>query len=463
MDGGDMSPVVRLLASYPAALVPAETELLLLDDEPGNEERRQFAQELREALPELGLGELTVTLEPVDLPHGATDLDDLYRAVWPLIQRLGRNRDRELVIHFSSGTPAMQFTLTLAAYCSRRAVAKLYETSPRGGVKEMTLPYVLAAREIRGRDHAAPVNRLSREARKSLQDNTVVDNLAVQTAYSALFKAARSGHWPPPRIRIHGPSGSGKWHAAKQFALWRDRPQVMLQDGVDDLEIPEEATVLIRHLDRWSPNGLRRLALLSETRDDIALVASFRSDRAPHAPLRALEESGLLGAAQIEMPALGGRDDVQAVGEAIARQLGMADGKLRARMATEWISDTYPGGMHDLKSLLATAGLQSGGKHAEFSAFNRASQLRKGDDMLDRAWDKLVALANGGSDIGMDELVKWIEYALVFKTRQLVSSQEKTGERLGISQPRVSEILRNRPDAVGQWFGASAGREPSDG
>ncbi|MGH6829624.1 MAG: hypothetical protein ACREDG_00505, partial [Methylocella sp.] len=346
-DGRECSPILRLLlgmSKFEPYIPPARTRLLLFDDRPGETERRSFCERLQQALPALGLSELQLERRDIILPEGPTDLNALYEGVWAALPRTGLKSVDEVVFHITSGTYGMQLTLLLAAYCRPLDQWRLIETSREQGVREVRPPYVLAAREIHGRG-ALPNAKLAKEARRLLLPDTVIDDPLVAARYVEIHKAAKNTRIPS-RLLVRGPVGSGKWHACRQFARWRGAETAEWLNPGDAPDLPKGATLLIRHLDLWPEPTLRRLTLLAAERPDLAMAATFRTDLTPVAPLDVLAREGLRGAGQINLPALGSRTDVAALGEAVARRLGLPDGKLKERLHYEFLyelqTDVYP-------------------------------------------------------------------------------------------------------------------------
>lgn len=440
--GEDISPILRLLTGLPGGLQPQRTRLMLFDDDVApKRERREFCERLAAALPELGLAGLTIDRRPIAMPAGPTDLNCLYEAVWAAIPKSGPDRADEVVFHFSSGTPAMKLTLLLAANCLRLDKVRVIETSSQRHVLEVRLPYVLAAREIRERERAHARPTLSADGRKGLLPETVIDDPLVEAAYAALYKAATERK-RPARVLVRGPEGSGKWHAARQCARWRGAGTVHWLEAGNGPDLPPDATVLIRHLDTWPAGALGRLTLLAAERPDLAIVATLRTDRPQMAPPDAQASEGLRGAAQVELPALGVRGDIVALGESLARQLGLKDGKLKERFQHEWLTDVFPRNLHDLKGLLATADLYGADVHPNRPAFRQARNRLAAEQRLADAWQALAAMDFGPGRPSLDERLEAIRAATVQRVYAQGRTQQETGEVLGLSRSTVQAILQ---------------------
>jgi hypothetical protein len=446
--GEDISPILRLLTGLPGGLQPQRTRLMLFDDDVApKRERLDFCERLAAALPELGLAGLTIDRRPIAMPAGPTDLNCLYEAVWAAIPKSGRERADEVVFHFSSGTPAMKVTLLLAANCLRLDRARVIETSSQHHVLEMRLPYVLAAREIREQERARVRPRLDTTARQALLSETVIDDPVVEAAYAALHKAVRDAKKIPARVLVRGPEGSGKWHAAQQFAHWRGATTIHWLEAAATPDLPAGATVLIRHLDTWPAGALARLTLLAAERPDLAMVATLRTDRPQMAPPEIQASEGLRGAGQVELPALGVRGDVAALGESLARQLGLKDGLLKERFQHEWLTDVFPRNLHDLKGLLATADLYGPDFHPNRPAYLQARNRLAAEHRLDEAWRALAGLDFGHGRPSLDDLLGEVRAAIVQRVSAQGRTQQETGELLGLSRSTVQAILGTLTEA----------------
>jgi len=451
-DGKDCSPILRLLLGlnqFDPRIPPSQIQLLLFNDDPeGKTKREEFCEKLRIALPSLGLDGLKLVPVPIKLPEGATDLNALYECVRHSLSSPDVRSFDEVFIHLSSGTPAMQFTLLLAANTLPLENARLFETSTEKDVKEVRLPYVLAAREIRGRERA-PKPSLNKKARGGLLADTVIDDPLVEAGYAALFKSAETSK-VPPRLLLKGPVGSGKWHACQQFARWRDQETVRWLEPEQTPELPQKATVLIRHLDAWPESALGRLTILAAERPDLAIAATFRTDLPPAASLESLSRDGLRGATTIELPALGVRSDVVALAEALARQLGLPDGKLKQRFQYELLTDVYPRNLHDLKSLLATTAASSPGLHPDRDAYLKAKELGNIQALLAEAWQIVAGMDFSEKRHKLKNVLDVIEAAIVRRAVTEGRSQEEAGKLLGIKQTTVSNILKSELD-LSRW------------
>jgi hypothetical protein len=449
----DRSPILRLILGLaPEGKCGPGTRLMLFDDDPaGSDLRERFCSKLEEALPEFGLRGLAVERRRIALPSGPTDLNALFEVVWAALGFADAQRPKEVIFHLSSGTPAMQVTLLLAALCLPFETARLFETSRERGVVTVEPPYVLALREkLRPRSGRPP--RLPEAARKLLLPNTVLDDPFANAAFAALHNAACARR--PARVLIQGPTGSGKWHAARQFAIWRKRPATEWLDDAPlaggEPPVEKGAAVLVYRLDRWDARALERLGLWCATHRDAAVVGTWRTDVPPKAPLPAVARDGLKGAAHLHLPALGSRSDIVALAEALARQLGLWHAKIRERLQYELLTDVYPHNLHDLKSVLATAASLAGARrHPDRGVYRRAMETLEARDaraLLQEACDTATAL-RFSRERTVDDVLEAIKVAVARLAQAEGRTQKEIGQLLGCSQQAVSALLRRKLDA----------------
>lgn len=465
--GDDKSPIMRLIEALldadsevqrPQYIQPQQTRLVLLDDDrEGYTERAQFCEQLRTQLPGLEMSELTLERQPVAL-SAPNDLEALYEHIWS-IPTSGTSRTNEVIFHLTSGTPSMQVTFLLASQSLRLENARLFETSRQQGVREVTPPYALALRKTRERERVAYHGQaltLKDGARKTLIPDTVLDDVQVASAYAALYQTATQRK-RAPRVLICGPVGCGKWHACQQFARWyeEDDPVIWL-DPLAPPELPEGATVLIRWLDTWTDSAQHELIQLQDQRPDVAIAATWRTGVAPLGTAAASGgRSGLRGAARIDLPALGVRTDVVALAEALARQLGLTDGKLKERLQYDLLDERerYPHDLHDFKTFLATAGAYSTTKHPQRAAYVRARDLVETQALLDEALRVVAEMDFGPKRHQLDQVTDVIRAAMVRQALAQGRNQKEAGALLGFSQQTVSEILKAELNLQG-WAAA---------
>jgi transcriptional regulator of acetoin/glycerol metabolism len=309
----------------------------------------------------------------------------------------------------------------------------------------MALPYVIAVRENKAA-RARDLPRISAAARRRLLPHTVVEDPIVEAAYAALHKAAtrRRG---TPTVLISGPSGSGKWHAARQFAAWRatEKSEWLSPTLPDSLDAV--STVLIRRLDTWPTEKLLELSSWRLRHADVAVAATWRTDVVPAAPLEAVARHGLVGAEQVPLPALSARRDIVSLGESIAEQNGISDGKIKQRLQYDLLTDVYPRNLHDLKTVLATAASRSKGHHPERAAYLEADHLAdvgEAQALLYEAYQVLVGLHFSKGRPNLDEILDIVR-ALVIRCAQAHGRTEKqVGALLGCSQQAVSKSLKQK-------------------
>ena len=162
-----------------------------------------------------------------------------------------------------------------------------------------------------------------------------------------------------------------------------------------------------------------------------------------------LTRDGLRGAAHVELPALGARSDVVSLGESLARQMGVLDGKLKKRLQYDLLTDVYPRNLHDLKSLLATTSVLSGGAHPERGAYVQARKIMDTHSLLTEAWQILSGMDFGPGRHSLDNALEVIRAVIVRRTLADGCSQKEAGKLLGISQQRVSAIIDKQLDLHG--------------
>lgn len=451
----ECSPILRLLlalGNIEPHVDPGNTRLLLFDDQKTNAKpqqtharprktRAQFTVELQGLLPECGLGSLQVELKPLVLPTGPTDLNALYEGVRGAIPRSGMDCADEVLFNVTSGTSAMQLTLLLISQALPLRQVRIFENSREQGVQEVRLPYVLAAREL-NKQPAAANPKLEQNARNRLIPGSIVKNAQVAKAYARLYKAAKSTAYPV-RVLVMGATGTGKWHACRQFAVWRETEvREWLTPAVKPDDMPEQATLLIRQLDAWSLQALHSLSALTAQRPDLAIVASYRNDvPAACTDQQSVLSEGLRGAIQVELPALSARaDEVVELAMALAQQMGIKVGKLKERFAYDWVTDIYPRNLHDLQSFLATADAGSAGLHPDAAVYRQARNLQNARDILAEASKILSAMDFGPERHRLDDVLKVIRATTVRLLREQSLSQERVGLRLGFDQRTVSKI-----------------------
>ena len=441
-----LGPILRLLdyLTLRGLCRASDTSLLLFDDRPTSDVRRKFCNALRARLPGMGIDAIPVRLHPMDLPAGPTDLNALYYAVWSAIPG-GDGRPEEVIFHLSSGTPAMQVTLLLAANCLPLKKARLFETSVEQKAIEIAPPYVIATREnkaVRSRDRST----LSQRARDALLKLTVVDDPLAEAAYATLYKAATRKD-SSVTVLIQGPTGSGKWHAAEQFAAWRGGGSVQSLLPPVPSAPTAAASVLIRRLDAWPAQALTGLGAWRVAHPDIAVVGTFRTDVNTSAPLDVIARDGLVGAELVSLPALGARTDVVKLAEAVTERSGIWDGKIKQRLQYELLTDVYPRGLHDLISVLRGAASRSKGEHPERAGYLEAKQLADAGEaraLLSECFQVLAGLAFGKGRLSLAQVMSIIEAVVVQSARAEGRKQSEVAELLGCSQQHVANVLRQK-------------------
>lgn len=452
----DRSPLERLLVHLAALnlCTPGQTALLLFDDRPKSTDRAEWMEKLVKLLPEFGIRDLDVRLEPAPLAGGPNDFGSLYDIVFRRLPALGGREADEVIFNVTSGTWAMQSTLVLAACClpSLRKT-RLFESSTQRDVLEVTLPYVLFQRESRRELPGRP--RLSPASRKALIPHTVVGDPEVETVFAMLARAAANR--AAQTLVIKGPGGSGKWRAAEQFGRWRAscQTETWLTSVLPPYPVPEGSTVLIWRLDAWQARDLDALATWRVQNPNVSVVATWRTDTPAAAPLQEVLRSALPGAAHATLPSLSARTDIVDLGEALAVQLGLMAGKVGQRLQCELAADIYANNLHDLKRALVLTDLNSKGMHPDRRGALRAIEMRNADDrepLLREIFDTIANLRFGPGRPGLtlDGALDLVKQLIMQTALAQGRSQKETGELLGYEQSTISEWVGKRIE-LSQW------------
>ncbi|MBF0160568.1 MAG: hypothetical protein HQL58_13725, partial [Magnetococcales bacterium] len=404
----DNSPIMRLLRGIDnkklnlgQGIPPSRTRLLLFNENGDNHQARAFfCERIKQELEGMGLDGMEVIDYPITLSDGPTDYDNLYQQVDAAIPRSGP--ETEVIFHLSSGTPAMHTTLLIAANCLPLGNVHLFETSREkgqdcGGLLSICLPYILAASKTK-----IPKNinkKLLSEPAKTLLPDTVVSDPFVSESYEALHAIAKSRRKSPARVLVKGAIGTGKWYACRQFAKWchdiDGAESVEWLEPVCTPEIPLGCTVLIRRIDTWSLDQLQRLSRLAADRRDIAIAATFRTGERSSSPLELIQSEGLCGATLITLPVLRARNDIVQLAEAVARQNGIADGKVRERFQYILMEGMLRNNIHDIRSLLTTAMAYSPSKHPIIDHYQQDINNIIADQLLREAWQTIDSMDFG--------------------------------------------------------------------
>ncbi len=443
----DMSPILRLLQKLPGTrpiIAPYDTKLVLfVDDKPGETKRADFAADLEQLLPKMGLGDLQ--LEPIQIQlDRPTDLRGLYSQLGKFLPKIQVRSYDEVLFHLTSGTPHMTMTLVLYASTLPPSKVRLFQTSRyKDGVDlELQLPYILASREDTRATGGGGGKTLSDDARRDLIKDSVVEDMAAEDVYVGLHELA-TGRVRHSRALILGPAGSGKWHASRQLAKWRGKPEILLQEpGVvpGDDAILAEATLLVQRLDRWSAADMGALAALRDRRPDVFVAATFRTGQYTAARSAALTE-GLPGAVHLELPPLHRRVDVIRLGEALARKAGISDGRLHTRLQHDWLADRFPRGLHDLETLVTTGALLSEGKHPDRESYRRVADALLSRDVLDEAWERLENLRFDPPHLTLEDVLNDFRVAAYTFGLTRCRSQPELAKLTGTPQSTISRTI----------------------
>jgi len=354
-----------------------------------------------------------------------------------------------VLFHLSSGAWGMQSTLMLAACCLPLKKARMFETSKERPVREVQLPVVLFARDAR--HHLPGRARLTQAARRKLLPDTVVDDPTVEAAYAMLAGAAAQRG--AQTLLIQGPTGSGKWHAARQFAHWRKTQAVRewLHPGMPVDEVSGGSTVLIWRLDAWDAGALQALSAWRAAHPDVSVVATWRTDMPAAAAMHEVARAGLRGAVFVTLPALSARTDIVELGKAVARQAGIFDGKVAGRLQYVLGADVYGHNLHDLKQVLVTTSLHSSGQYPDERGWLRAAQIidaAQGEALLREASDTLANLrfGPGRPGLNLDDTLKLVQSLVVKAALARGLTQAQAGTLLGYTQTGISEIVNRELD-----------------
>ncbi len=465
-DRSETSPIERLLTDDTVRrnMDPARSRLILFDDDPPEcDERQRFCEELEAALEEWDLQGMTV--ERVPLPGIKSDREKLYEGVWKAIPQSGGYG--RYIFHVSSGAFPMQATLFLAAATfpfPPGSQVDIYETSREEGVKQLALPYVLGLRAAKERERSEGRLTLEDEARRKLQPHTVAEDPEVQHAYAVLYQTAQRWHEVAGKgtslegesVLIKGPCGCGKWHAARQLAHWSERT-LQVCGGPDELpQAPEPGTLLgIRRLETWDEAALRRLRHWRDQHPQMAVVATWRTDRPPQTDLQTAIHEGLDAPVEVLLPALEIRSDIRELVKALAAWHGIPTGKIDELFQYEAMAH-FPAGLHDLERLVVNSHAYRNRKtHPDEKGRQRAKRQLSADAALDALWQHyqaLCALRFGGNQPNLKERLDAIKRAIVVLAETNGRTQRQIADFLGESKSAVDRILKQ---ATGDGFGST--------
>lgn len=443
----DMSPILRLLTYLRSSEQHdwQDVQLLVLEDGPDKDERKAFHAALPFRLAELNFPKDMLCRKDLNI-GGPTDWQGLYDEVWRKIPTPSTKGFKRYLFHVTSGTGTMQATLILAATCMSlpRNEVRVFETSKQQDVREIELPYLLGLRARQLRERRATPGKLTAAVRKTLLPNTVVSNWKAQDVYAQLHNIAMSSGDEAPRVLIRGSIGSGKRHAAQQFAQWRcgELIECTTQDELPTATQPRQI-ILIRWLDAWPKDALQALTQWCDDHRQTCVLATWRTDLAPVVSIKERESFGLRGASQVELPSLASRDDIHELAEALVKSMGGHDGKLFERFQYDYVNDVYPRGLHDLKALLAgNVSFYAPGKHPDVEGDKRARGAMAADEaraVLQRTFEMLSGFHFGGGMPDLKAQMETIKEAVVSIGLGNGYSLDQVTALIGVSQGTVSK------------------------
>lgn len=435
----DQSPLYRLLDYlFQRPSVPLDETKLLLFHEDG-QKWTDLVKQIEADIEVLGWGAIGFEAIKLELPDGPTDLDALYAGTWDKIRNSVKRRTREEIFNITSGTPAMQACLILAADCLRLNKPRRFQMSRQKKVEEIQLPWAIAYRPRATPRGPKARNKLTDAARKGLLPNTVLGDPIVETELAALYNAAtRAPNDAPVRVLLRGPTGSGKWTAARQFAAWRGGAVSEWHDPDHAPEVVENGSLLVHRLDAWTTDQMRMLGVLAKAREDIAIAATFRTDmgRAVLDLPRAREN--LPGVQQFTLPLPNERDDFIALASALAKKHGYKDGKLHERLGYP-LYQGVPHGLTGLEALLTSAGSHGPGVHPDQTAVSDELAVLQAEDVLTECIERIAA-ANYSPERTLLDILADVEKAAVLLALQGGRAKSELETRIGIGRRKLTDI-----------------------
>lgn len=420
--------------------VPGD-RILLLDDRPADPVRIQYCQWLQGQVARRGPA-LEVEHAPLALA-GPTNLDTLFAETRRVIPE---GPTYETIFLASPGTPAMYATLVLAAEYLKLRRPRLIESSREQGVQDMKLPYELGLRP-RQRSWRAPNRQGLPAAPDGLIEGTVCSDPAVLALYAALRRVSR--YQQSPAIVICGPHGSGKHHAARQMAHWRDHEPLLLSARSTPADVPSTGTVIVTDLQAaddfpaWL--ALRRrhpetqfVFLWNESTTDLDVEETVKA--------HFLAPEGIF-----RLPALAEREDQIALAESFARAVGKLDTKVRQRLQYPLMRHAPVSNLHELKSWISTAAAYSETPNLDSAGVERSLRTIKADAA--RTWlkemSRILSQQQYVGRVPLDTLLDAIQMTCWIIHRDGGNSDETIADRLGVPRgtlggrlPRLEEALR---------------------
>ena len=465
----DRSPVTRLLC-YLAdnELLSPNARLVLLDDRPsstagGPSVRAQFCDRLaqwlkREAVPGRSKEEwqtqrerlCALGLTPVirEVPANNDDptrLRPTYEQLLNVLKMSSAAERKSVGIHVSSGTPAM-YAAAVMAGLSGTEQGLLYQTSAQvqsgHGVERLPDELIIGVRRrIEARGRAA-----QRQLR--LPPGVVADDPRVASVYAKLLSVAQRVDSAGKLVLIRGPHGSGRWTAVCHAWVRRTQKLQMAPDTVCQFDeapgagldaLPEDVRLAaVRGLDNWPLEGLAALLARLGAGNGLVVFATCAAEWV--VPTAIAGQKPL----ELNLPPLELREDVVAVGRAMAEGVGLFGGKIGS-IAPDLLKGCHS--LHEMRELLLDLAQRSlGTRHLTVEALEASVGAKQAQQNLDDLLQKLEEIGLS-SKVELDVLLKRLRVLLVklsMATHQ--GNQVKVAEHLSMSAAWVSKWNRRSPD-----------------
>ena len=438
-DPDDQSPLYRLLDRllHRPSVPLHDTKLLIFHE--GAQKWTELVKQIETDIEELGWHEIGFEAVELTLPEGPTDLDALYAGTWKKIRDSVHRRTREEIFNITSGTPAMQACLILAADCLKLNKPRRFQMSRWKGVEEIQLPWAIAYRPRATPRGPQGRTKLPDAARKNLLPDTILADPIVENELAALYEAATiTPRAAPVRVLLRGPCGSGKWTAARQFAQWRGGEVSEWHDPDHAPEVAENGCLLVHRLDAWTADQMRTLGTLAKKREDIAIAATFRTNMGRVVLDLPRARENLPGVRQFTLPLPNERDDFITLACALAKKHGYLDGMLHERLGYP-LYQGVPHGLTGLEALLTSAGSHSPGVHPDQTAVSEELAVLQAEDVLTECIERIAAAAYS-SERTLPDILADVEKAAVLLALQGGRAKSELEARIGIGRRKLTDI-----------------------